>query len=137
MKNKNLLWIGLGTVVVVGVTLFFLVKANKNKLVKKEWESVGSPGTLEDWSKMSATQKEAYLKSKGVAPSTQTQSEAQQEKEGKSKLQIDTSGLAKGIADLFVKKNQELLAQSQKEQSIKSKGAGLKKQAQSQFGTQI
>lgn len=59
MKKNKLFFIGLGTAVVVGVGLIFLIKANKNKLAKKQWEDAGSPGTFEDWKKLNDIQKKA------------------------------------------------------------------------------
>ena len=63
MKNKGLIWIGIGTALVVGVGLFFLVKGNKNKLARKQWEDAGSPGTFDEWQKLSDAEKEQLLAS--------------------------------------------------------------------------
>ena len=61
MKNKNLIWIGLGTAVVVGAALFFLVRSNKNKLARQQWLDAGSPLTFDEWMRLTDAQKRELL----------------------------------------------------------------------------
>ena len=71
MKNKNLLWIGLGSIAVVGVGLFFILKGRNAKLARKQWLDAGSPGTFEQWSKLSDDEKKSLLSAATEIPAEQ------------------------------------------------------------------
>ena len=71
MKNKSLIWIGLGTAVVVGVGLFFLVRGRSNKLARQQWLDAGSPGTFEQWQKLSNAEKKVLLSAQTEIPAEQ------------------------------------------------------------------
>lgn len=62
MKNKGLIWLGIGTAL-VGVGIFFLLKGGKKKLARKQWEDAGSPLTFDEWQKLSDAEKEQLLAS--------------------------------------------------------------------------
>ncbi len=68
MKNKNLIWIGLGTAVVVGVGLFFLVRGRTNRLARQQWLDAGSPGTFDQWQKLSNAEKMQLLSAQTQIP---------------------------------------------------------------------
>jgi hypothetical protein len=68
MKNKNLIWIGLGTAVVVGVGLFFLIRGRSGKLARKQWVDAGSPATFEQWQKLSKAEKMQLLSAQTEIP---------------------------------------------------------------------
>ena len=68
MKNKNLLWIGLGTAVVVGVGLFFLVRGRSSRLARQQWLDAGSPGTFDQWQKLSNAEKMQLLSAQTEIP---------------------------------------------------------------------
>lgn len=71
MQNKNLIWIGLGTAVVVGVGLFFLVRGRSNRLARQQWLDAGSPGTFEQWQKLSKAEKKQLLSAQTEIPAEQ------------------------------------------------------------------
>jgi len=68
MKNKSLIWIGLGTAVLVGVGLFFLVRGRSSRLARQQWLDAGSPGTFEQWQKLSNAEKKVLLSAKNEIP---------------------------------------------------------------------
>lgn len=71
MKNKSLIWIGLGTAVVVGVGLFFLVRGRSNRLARQQWLDAGSPATFEQWQKLSNAEKKLLLSAQSDIPAEQ------------------------------------------------------------------
>jgi len=62
MKNKAWIWIGVGTALVVGVGIFFLTRGKK-KSSFQDWQNAGSPGTFEQWKKLTDTEKEQLIAS--------------------------------------------------------------------------
>lgn len=55
--KKNAIWWVLGSVAVVGTATFLLINANKNKLLKKQWQEAGEPVSFEEWKKMTDLEK--------------------------------------------------------------------------------
>lgn len=150
MKNKTI-WIIGASVVVVGVGLFFLVRANKEKLQRKQWEAAGSPGSFDDWKRLTLEQKQKLAGSKivpaieGDVPSLATPGVA------RTGLKLDTGAIAGAVAGLFGAKqaaatktgdakidarSEAAYASAQKARTA-SISSGLKTYAQGQFGTQI
>ncbi len=125
--KKNAIWWILGSVAVVGATAFILVKANKNKLLKKQWQEAGEPVSFEEWKKMTDLEKADAIAKKvsqtggqqggGEIPSLATTPFGTLSK-------LDLSPIAGTLASLFKKKGTEtaLTADASKYQEMKEKG---------------
>ena len=150
MKNKKLLWVGIGSVIVVGVGVYLLVRANREKLAKDEYSKVSSlPGfdiPFDSWKKMTKTEREAYIKtlvpvgsSSGISTATPGYVPGG--------LKLNISSIAKGIGGLFnpkektgdkqLDKKNQILVDAQKASLMKSRSELGKKIATSQFGIQL
>ena len=62
MKNKALIWIGVGTALALGVGVYFLTRGKK-KSAFRDWQNAGSPGTFEQWKKLTDAEKEQLIAS--------------------------------------------------------------------------
>jgi len=63
MKNKALIWIGVGTALALGVGILFLTRGSKKSAMRKAWEDAGSPLTFDQWVKLSEAEKQQLLAS--------------------------------------------------------------------------
>ena len=115
MKNKSLIWIGIGTALVVGVGLYFLVRGNKNKLVRQQWVDAGSPGTFDEWMRLSDADKLKLVQSATEIPAEAVSGGVRigNTRIDLSKFKIDTNEVLRILTEPVSKQRKyELLQQS-------------------------